>query len=132
MSVECPKLAFVVPCFNEREGLEICMKKLFSYMRGLEDNSKISPESFILIVDDGSIDGTFEVIEKLHNENPKFKGIKFTKNYGSQNAILAGLEKVYELNVDCAISIDADLQQELGTVEKFLESLRWVKSDSCR
>lgn len=122
--VECPKLVFVVPCYNEQEGLEICMKKLLSYTKNLEDNSKISTESFILLVDDGSVDNTFEVIEKLHNENNKFKGIKFTKNYGSQNAILAGLEKAYELGADCAISIDADLQQELITVEKFLEEYK--------
>ena len=122
--VECPTLAFVVPCFNEHEGLEICMKKLLSYMQGLEESSKIAQDSFIVMVDDGSIDGTFDVIEKLHNENRKFKGVKFTKNYGSQNAILAGLEKSYELGADCTISIDADLQQELGAVDKFLDEYR--------
>lgn len=82
---------------------------------------KISSDSYLYLVDDGSSDRTWEIIEKLHKENNSVKGLKFLRNYGNQRALIAGLEGVRDLGCDCAVSIDADLQQDELAIEKFLD-----------
>ena len=116
-----PKLALVIPCYNEQEVLESTISRLLEIMRELSDLKIISKRSFIFLVDDGSTDKTFEIIQKLHNEHKnQIKALKFSRNFGNQNAILAGLGRVNELGVDCAITIDADLQQDEGTIKDFI------------
>lgn len=122
---EAPKLALIVPCYNEQEALKSTSKRLLEVMCDLENNSIISKNSFIVFVDDGSVDKTFYEIDELHKNNKeKIKGIKFSKNFGNQNAILAGLHFAHELNADCCITIDADLQQDELAIKNFIDEFK--------
>jgi glycosyltransferase involved in cell wall biosynthesis len=88
----------------------------------LIQKSKISEDSFIYFVNDGSRDKTWDIISKLHDEDPKiFKGLKFSRNFGHQNAILAGLFYTKE-RADFFVTIDADLQDDTNVIEKFLDA----------
>jgi len=115
-----PKLALIIPCYNEQEVVELTVLRLLEIMRELENLKIISKKSFIFLVDDGSTDGTFEIAKRLHSKDKKVKALKFSRNFGNQNAILAGLGRVYELGVDCAITIDADLQQDESVIKDFV------------
>ena len=87
-----PIIYFVLPCYNEVEGLEHTAEVLHQKISQLVAASKISEQSRILFVDDGSKDGTWELIEKLHNMNGSlFGGVKLAHNRGHQNALYAGL-----------------------------------------
>lgn len=116
-----PILAIIIPCFNEQELIEDTIKKLINIINKLADLEKISGSSFLYLVDDGSQDNTWKIIEQLSTETPKVKGLKLTRNFGNQNALLAGFLNVKKLNPDCVISIDADLQQDENTIELFIE-----------
>ncbi len=114
------KLAIVVPCYNEEEVLEETSKRLLSVIDSLVKKSKINTESFILFVNDGSEDKTWEIIENIAKKNKKVKGLSFSRNFGHQNALFAGL--MYSKNIsDCVLSIDADLQQDENAIENFLD-----------
>ena len=84
------KLYLVIPCYNEEEVLPETSKQLRAKMETLMAAGKISKESRIVFVNDGSKDRTWEIIESLHKENPLFQGIKLSRNKGHQNALLAG------------------------------------------
>ncbi len=119
-----PKLAIVVPCYNEMEGIESTIKKLLEYLKSLIENKIVSDKSFLYFVDDGSIDDTFGVISKYNNENKMVKGTKFTRNFGNQNAILAGMLSAKDLGADCVITIDADLQQDINVIKDFVQKYK--------
>lgn len=120
--MQTPKLAVTIPCFNEELCIESTCLRLLEVLETLCQKNKISNDSYIYLVDDGSSDKTWEIIEKLHQNNPqKIKGLKFVRNYGNQKALIAGLEGVRELGCDCVISIDADLQQDENSIEKFVD-----------
>lgn len=120
--MQTPKLAITIPCFNEELCIESTCLRLLEVLETLCQKNKISNDSYIYLVDDGSSDKTWEIIEKLHQNNPqKIKGLKFVRNYGNQKALIAGLEGVRELGCDCVISIDADLQQDENSIEKFVD-----------
>lgn len=120
--MQTPKLAVTIPCFNEELCVEATCERLLEVLNMLQEKNKISQDSYIYLVDDGSSDKTWEIIEKLHANNPvQIKGMKFVKNYGNQKALIAGLEGVRELGCDCVISIDADLQQDELAIEKFVD-----------
>ena len=114
------KLAIVSPCYNEEEVLPETSKQLRAKMETLMAAGKISKESRIVFVNDGSKDRTWEIIESLHKENPLFQGIKLSRNKGHQNALLAGLMTVKE-HCDMAISMDADLQDDIDAIDVMLE-----------
>jgi glycosyltransferase involved in cell wall biosynthesis len=119
-----PVLAVVVPCFNEEDVLPETARRLRAVVDGLTAAAKISRRSFILFVDDGSRDRTWETISGLNRRDPAFKGIKLSRNTGHQNALLAGLMGVMD-GADAAVSIDADLQDDPAAmapmVDRFLE-----------
>ncbi len=120
--MQIPKLAIIVPCYNEELCIEATCKRLLEIIDMLSQKGKISQDSYIYFVDDGSKDKTWEIIENCHNSNPtNVKGLKFIRNYGNQKALIAGLEGVRELGCDCAVSIDADLQQDELAIEKFID-----------
>ena len=84
-----------------------------------------SEKSFIYAVDDGSNDKTFDIISEFHERFPdKVKGLSFTKNFGNQNAILAGLLELRKFEFDCCITIDADLQQDETKIPAFVEKFK--------
>lgn len=119
--MQTPKLAVIIPCYNEELCVESTCKRLLEVLKDLIDKQKITPDSYLYLVDDGSIDNTWNLIEKLHSGNSLIKGQKFIRNYGNQKALIAGLEGVRSLGCDCVVSIDADLQQDELAIEKFLD-----------
>jgi len=117
------KLAIVLPCFNENESLELSVRELFLVIHTLIDDDVISGDSFMFIVDDGSTDGSWATIERLHNGNQSVKGLKLSRNFGHQSALLAGLSMVTN-ECDAAISLDADLQQDPSAIRQFVDEFR--------
>lgn len=116
-----PTLAIIIPCFNEELLIESTVNSLLEVINSLIEKGKILEDSYIYLVDDGSKDKTWSIIEDLHLKNPLIKGAKFVKNYGNQKALLAGLLGVREIGCDCVVSIDADLQQDQWAIEKFVD-----------
>lgn len=116
-----PLLAIVIPCFNEELCIRDTVEKLFLVLNDLITKDKINPESYLYLVDDGSKDSTWSIIEELHGKNSLVKGQKFIKNFGNQKALIAGLESAREIGCDCAVTIDADLQQDEWAIEKFID-----------
>ncbi len=118
--MEKPRLAIIVPCFNEELCVKSTVEQLLNVLNKLVSDEKIKPDSYIYLVDDGSVDKTWEIIEEFHNKNKHIKGLKFVRNFGNQKALLAGLDCVRAIGCDCAVSIDADLQQDEWAIEKFV------------
>ena len=113
-------LFVVVPCYNEEEVLPETAKRLCAKMESLIYGEKISRSSRVLFVNDGSGDSTWEIIRKLHDENPLFSGLSLAKNQGHQNALLAGL--MYAKNhADITISMDSDLQDDINCLDDMLD-----------
>ncbi len=116
-----PTLAVVIPCFNEELCIKSTIEKLDVLFDKLINSGKIKSDSYFYLVDDGSSDSTWDIIEELHNINSRVKAVKFIRNFGNQKAILAGLEGVRDIGCDCAVSIDADLQQDENAIENFID-----------
>lgn len=119
-----PQLAIIIPCYNEELCIKDTVSKLFIVINDLISKGKIREDSYLYLIDDGSKDSTWSIIEQLHNENKLVKGLKFLRNYGNQKAIIAGLEGVREIGCDCVVSIDADLQQDEWSIEKFIDEYK--------
>ncbi len=117
------KLLLVVPCYNEEEILLKTHRTLQEYYTHLEAEQLISPESKICFVNDGSRDRTWQLIETICQNDAKSIGIKLSRNFGHQSAILAGLTQ-YTNDYDCFITIDADLQDDIAAIGKMLEQHR--------
>ena len=116
-----PKLAVIIPCFNEELCIKTTVKRLFEVFDDLIIKNKITPDSYLYLVDDGSSDSTWQIVSELHAGDNRVKGMKFIRNYGNQKALIAGLEGVHRLGCDCVVSIDADLQQDENSIEKFID-----------
>lgn len=110
----------VIPCYNEKEVLPETSKQLKGIMEGLMEKGKISRESKVALVNDGSKDTTWNIISQLHNEDSLFVGINLAHNRGHQNALFAGLMTAKDY-ADAAISLDADLQDDVGAIEQFID-----------
>ena len=118
-----PVIAVVVPCFNEQAALPITAKRLLEVLDCMASSGLISEESYVLCCNDGSNDLTWKVIQTLHAEKPKIKGISLAHNRGHQYALLAGLMTVRN-RCDAAISIDADLQDDVNAMTEMVEKFR--------
>ena len=114
----------VVPCYNEEEVLRETASRLKDKMQVLISNKVISEKSRITFVDDGSKDKTWSIIEELNSNNKIFSGVKLSRNRGHQNALLAGLMTVKDY-CDAAISLDADLQDDINVIDKFIEKFNY-------
>jgi len=112
------KLSLVVPCYNEEEALPHSAPRLAELVRDLIARGKIAGDSNIWLVDDGSKDGTWPLIESLARDSGLFVGVKMSRNLGHQNALLCGLMSA---DGDAVISIDADLQDDLAVIEKMVD-----------
>lgn len=106
-----PRLAIVIPCYNEEEALPFTTTKLIEILDSMSSEGLVSPDSFILCSNDGSKDGTWDVICRLHDADNRIKGISLAHNRGHQYALLAGLMTAKYM-CDAAVSIDADLQDD--------------------
>ncbi len=114
------KLAIVVPCYNEQEVLPTTFDRLNFLINDLIEKRKISTESFVLYVDDGSRDRTWDLIEQRSECDNYTKGVKLAANAGHQNALIAGLETVVD-KVDITVTIDADLQDDEAAIEEMVD-----------
>lgn len=114
------RLAIVVPCYNEEEMLPLTTKELTGVLSDLITKQKIAQDSYILYVDDGSKDSTWELIRKFHEEEKKVFGLKLAGNVGHQNALTAGMLNAME-HADIMISIDADLQDDTAVMEEMVD-----------
>lgn len=110
----------VIPCYNEQEVLPETSRQLKIIMHDLIEKGKISQKSRIAFVNDGSKDMTWNIISQLHEEDSLFTGINLAHNRGHQNALLAGLMTARKY-ADAAISLDADLQDDVGAIEQFID-----------
>lgn len=113
-------LYITVPCYNEEEVLNETASRLIDKLTTLINTNKISMNSRILFVDDGSKDRTWEMINQLHGTNSLIGGLKLSRNRGHQNALLAGLMEALK-HADMVISMDADLQDDINAVDNMLE-----------
>ncbi len=114
------KLAIVVPCYNEEEVLQLASKTLRDVLDLLIEKGKIAADSFILFVNDGSKDRTWELIEKEHAQYAQVRGLKLAGNVGHQNALTAGLLTAMDM-CDVTVSIDADLQDDVNVIEEMVD-----------
>lgn len=112
-------LYLVVPCYNEEEMLPITVVELTKKMETLMANKLISKKSKVVLVNDGSKDNTWTLIENAHISNSLFVGLKLSRNCGHQNALLAGLMYA-KTNANMVISLDADLQDDIGAIDKMI------------
>ena len=112
-------LYLAIPCYNEEEVLRDSAEKLLRKYETMMTEHKITFDSKIVFIDDGSKDKTWQIIEELHRENPIFQGIKLTRNRGHQNALLCGLMTLKD-KADAVISIDADLQDDINTFDEMV------------
>jgi len=116
-----PILYMVIPCYNEEKVLPITHKLFDEKLVELMEKNKISKESKILFVNDGSKDTTWEIICNLAKENPHFMGISQSRNRGHQNAVLAGLMEAMP-KCDITISIDCDGQDDINAMNDMVDA----------
>lgn len=111
-------LGVVIPCYNEQEVVEETVRRMLQLMERLQQAGKISIESTLNLVDDGSRDRTWALIEELSQRHSSVVGIKLSRNRGHQNALIAGL---FTAEGDVLISIDADLQDDINVIEGMVD-----------
>lgn len=112
----------VIPCFNEEAVLPQSASLLSAKWNELIKAQRISPESRLLFVDDGSTDRTWNIIEGLFAESPLVRGLRLNRNRGHQNALLAGLLTARS-EADAVVSLDADLQDDIDAIDSMLDKL---------
>ena len=115
--MEKSTLAIIVPCFNEQEMLPQTNERLMALLGGMVRDGLVSGDSYILYVDDGSRDGTWQLIEGYAGNH--VRGLKLAGNVGHQNALMAGLETA-NVDADVTITIDADLQDDINVIPEMI------------
>lgn len=113
-------LYLVIPCYNEEAVLDETHKRLEKKMNELMKGKKINKKSKVVFVNDGSKDRTWDKIVEFHEKNALFSGIHLSRNFGHQNALLAGLMTV-KGEADMVISMDADLQDDINVIDRFVD-----------
>lgn len=122
---ELPVLSVIVPCLNEEGNIPKTTDRLIEVLNDLVKNHEISSKSFIFYVDDGSTDKTWDLISEYSEKYPEqVRGVKFSRNFGNQKAILAGLLESSKYDADCYITIDADLQQDESKIKEFVRKYK--------
>lgn len=114
-----PILYFVIPCYNEEAVLPVTAPLFVGKLRSLEEEGRIDPRSRVMLVDDGSKDGTWDVIAALAADGP-VEGVRLSRNRGHQNALLAGLTEARE-KADITVSLDCDGQDDINAVDAMLD-----------
>ena len=118
--MKLPVLYVVIPCYNEEQVLPVPSGLFFEKIHALVKAEKISPESRVLFVNDGSKDETWPIIRKLSEENECCEGICLSRNRGHQNALLAGLMTA-RCYADVTISIDCDGQDDINAMDEMID-----------
>ncbi len=114
-------LSIVVPCYNEQEALPETVRQLLALRSRLIASGKIANDSRLVLVDDGSCDRTWSMIEDYAAAGLPVMGVKLSRNRGHQNALLAGL---FAARGDAIVSIDADLQDDVGAIDAMVDHFR--------
>jgi glycosyltransferase involved in cell wall biosynthesis len=115
------KLAIVVPCYNEAAALPATLSVLAGELERLAAAGALRADSFLLLVDDGSTDATWALIQDAAARDARVRGLRLSRNRGHQNAVLAGLRHA---DADAAISIDADLQDDVAAIGAMVAAAR--------
>lgn len=115
-----PVLYIVIPCYNEEQVLPVTAPMFLKKITDLSSAGKISENSRVLFVDDGSKDSTWEIISNLAKVDARYIGIRQSRNRGHQNAVLAGLMEAKD-RCDITISIDCDGQDDLDAMDAMVE-----------
>ncbi|MEI8349029.1 MAG: glycosyltransferase family 2 protein [Candidatus Omnitrophota bacterium] len=105
-------ITLVIPCFNEQENLPLLYEKIIKAAEEWKEPFEV------IIIDDGSNDSTWEILKQFHTKDVRWKALRFSRNFGHQKAISAGL---FYAGGDCAVILDADLQDSPGEVRRFIE-----------
>lgn len=112
------RLSLVVPCYNEAAVLLDSVQHLRQVLALLRASGKLDAASNLWLIDDGSTDTTWSLIEQLAASCPDVVGVRLSRNYGHQNALLAGLEHA---DGDAVITLDADLQDDIAVIEAMVD-----------
>lgn len=124
--MENTTLAIVVPCYNEEEVLPQTNSQLTALLDSMIKERLVSTESYILYVNDGSRDGTWEIIDAYATASSHVRGLKLAGNVGHQNALMAGLDTA-RADADLTVSIDADLQDDINAIPEMVKKF----NDGC-
>ena len=116
-----PVLYIIIPCYNEQEVLPITAPLFLGKLQSLIQLGKISDQSRVLFVNDGSKDRTWEIITELSRQDEHFSGISQSRNRGHQNAVLAGLMEAKD-RCDITISIDCDGQDDIDAMDEMVDA----------
>ena len=114
------KLLIIVPCYNEQEVLPQTIEKLSDVLNDLFKKGKITNDSALVLVNDGSRDKTWDIIKEFHTKTDYVYGVNLGANAGHQNALLAGLEYAQD-KCDITVTIDADLQDDTAVIEQMID-----------
>lgn len=116
------RLAIVIPCYNEEGLIHSTTDRLIELMNDLIQREKISSESYIYLINDGSKDNTWkEIKESCEKHAGRIKASSFSRNFGNQKALLAGMTGAHNIGCDALVTIDADLQQDETKIEEFVQ-----------
>ncbi len=118
--MSAPVLYIVIPCYNEQEVLPLTAPLFLKKLGDLSGAGKISPDSRILFVNDGSKDDTWRIIRELSEKDEHYQGLCLSRNRGHQNALLAGLMEAKDL-CDITISIDCDGQDDINAMDAMVD-----------
>lgn len=121
MTEKLPKLAIVVPCYYEEEVLPKTLKVIGGLLKDMIKQKEISGESVVCLVNDGSKDKTWQIIQKAAAKDKNIFGISLSRNFGHQKAIIAGM---YECDADIYVTIDADLQDDCCAIREMLKKIK--------
>jgi polyisoprenyl-phosphate glycosyltransferase len=119
LKTQTPSIAIVLPCYNEEDILLKTDEKIGHLVQQLILQNLISSESIIAYVDDGSADNTWKLITGIVKNDQHRVGIKLSRNFGHQSALLSGIANVYQ-KADCVITIDVDLQDDITVIEEMV------------
>lgn len=120
MKTKTPSIGIILPCFNEEEILLKTNNKIGELFEQLINESIITNESIIAFVDDGSSDKTWEIIQEIIQNSNNRIGIKLSRNFGHQSALLGGIANIHK-QVDAVITIDADLQDDISVIKTMIK-----------
>lgn len=119
--MENPVLYIVIPCYNEQEVLPITAPMFLNKLHELAEKKLVSENSRIMFVNDGSSDGTWDIIRTLAASDEHYIGISQSRNRGHQNAVLAGLMEAKD-SCDISISIDCDGQDDINAMDDMVRA----------
>lgn len=119
-ATKLPRLYIIIPCYNEEKVLPITAAEFKEKVEFLSSKGKISSDSKVLFVNDGSKDTTWNIIQELSSEDPVYEGISLSRNRGHQNALLAGLMEAKD-RADITISIDCDGQDDINAMDQMID-----------